>query len=92
MATTLVYGINVSLDGYATDRDGGLDWTDADESTHEFFIDLERDVETFVYGRRLYQDMTVWQGMTGPYADHWRSKDKVVISTTLTDVATPRTT
>ena len=32
--TTLVYLMNVSLDGYAAATDGGLDWTTINEDVH----------------------------------------------------------
>lgn len=90
----LIYGMNVSLDGYATDADGGLDWTGGGgPEVHEFFMQLEANIGTYVYGRRLYETMKVWQDMPDDgFARHWRGRDKVVVSSTLAEVDTPRTT
>ena len=95
----LVYTTICSLDGYTADVAGGFDWAVPDEEEHAFVNDLERPVGTYLYGRRMYQTMAVWQEMGGPdeppvendYADIWRAADKVVYSTTLPEVSTPRT-
>jgi dihydrofolate reductase len=95
----LVYTAICSLDGYTVDADGNFDWAMPDEEEHGFVNDLERPVGTYLYGRRMYQTMAVWQELGGPdvsaiendYADIWRAADKVVFSTTLQEVTTPRT-
>ncbi len=95
----LVYAAICSLDGYTADADGKFDWAMPDEEEHAFVNDLERPVGTYLYGRRMYETMAVWQELGGPdaspiendYADVWRSADKVVYSTTLPEVSTPRT-
>jgi dihydrofolate reductase len=88
-----------SLDGYTVDAAGQFDWAAPDEEVHAFVNDLERPVGTHLYGRRMYETLAVWQTMGGPdaspiendYADIWRAADKVVHSTTLAEVSTPRT-
>jgi dihydrofolate reductase len=95
----LVYTTICSLDGYTADADGKFDWAMPDEEEHAFVNDLERPVGTYLYGRRMYETMAVWQEMGGPdvspvendYAEVWRAADKVVYSTTLPEVSTPRT-
>jgi len=95
----LVYTAICSLDGYTVDADGKFDWAMPDEEEHAFVNDLERPVGTYLYGRRMYQTMAVWQEMGGPdasaiendYADVWRAADKIVYSATLQEVTTPRT-
>ena len=97
---TLIYAALTSLDGYIEDRQGNFDWAAPDAEVHQFVNDVERPVGTHLYGRRMYETMAVWQTMgDGPgapdpesdYAEQWRGKDKVVFSTTLDDVWTPRT-
>jgi dihydrofolate reductase len=95
----LQYVAICSLDGYTADADGKFDWAAPDEELHAFINDLERPVGTYLYGRRMYETLAVWQTIGGPehhaiendYAEIWRAADKVVYSTTLADVSTPRT-
>jgi dihydrofolate reductase len=95
----LVYSVLCSLDGYTTDADGKFDWAAPDEEVHAFVNDLERPVGTYLYGRRMYETLAVWQTIGGPehhaiendYAEIWRAAEKFVYSTTLAAVSTPRT-
>jgi dihydrofolate reductase len=95
----LHYAAICSLDGYTEDADGKFDWAAPDEEVHAFVNDLERSIGTTLYGRRMYETLAVWQTIGGPehhaiendYADIWRAADKIVYSTTLTAVSTPRT-
>ena len=95
----LHYAMNCSVDGYTADADGKFDWAVPDEELHGFFNDFERANGIALYGRRMYETLSVWQTMGGPeasaveneYAEIWRAKEKIVYSTTLTEVSTPRT-
>jgi dihydrofolate reductase len=96
----LIYSAITSLDGYVADADGKFDWGKPDEEVHSFINDLARPVGTFLYGRRLYDVMVVWDDAEAlsdqpPYiqdfARLWQAADKVVYSTTLTAVSTART-
>jgi len=95
----LQYAAICSLDGYTADADGRFDWAAPDEEVHAFVNDLERPVGTCLYGRRMYETLAVWQTLGGPghpaaendYAEIWRAAEKVVYSTTLEAVSTPRT-
>ena len=95
----LHYAAICSLDGYTADADGKFDWAAPDREVHAFVNDLERSIGTALYGRRMYETLAVWQTIGGPgsdpvendYAEVWRATDKVVYSTTLTAVGTPRT-
>jgi dihydrofolate reductase len=98
----LVYSALTSLDGYVVDADGSFDWAAPDDEVHAFVNDLERPVGTYLYGRRMYDVMSVWQDMapddepgdsqvTRDFAGIWRAADKVVFSRTLDEVRTPRT-
>ncbi len=93
----LVYTAITSLDGYIEDADGSFAWAEPDPEVHAFANELERGVGTHLYGRRMYETMAVWETVgSGPdvspeeveYAEVWRALDKVVYSTTLTDVWT----
>jgi dihydrofolate reductase len=96
----LIYSAIASLDGYVADEDGRFDWSAPDEEVHAFVNDQERPIGTYLYGRRMYDVMAVWQTMPdGPdeppaihdYAAIWRAADKVVYSRTLEAPRTPRT-
>ncbi len=95
----LVYSAIASLDGYVADADGAFDWAAPDPEVHAFVNELERPVGTYLYGRRLYDVMAVWED-AGTFADTpvtqdfgriWQAAEKVVFSTTLETVSTART-
>lgn len=97
---TLIYLTNVSLDGYIEDASGRFDWSVPDPELHQFFNDLTRPIGTFLYGRRLYDSMAVWETdpdlpvgnpITEEFATIWQAADKVVWSTTLDAPRTART-
>ncbi|WP_022908936.1 dihydrofolate reductase family protein [Aestuariimicrobium kwangyangense] len=96
----LIYAANVSLDGYLEDENGAFDWSVPDEQVHAFWNDHERRIGTSLYGRRMYETMRVWEDddwladepeVVREYAQIWRASDKVVYSSTLTEVSTART-
>src|SRR6185295_13691646 len=94
----LIYAALASLDGYIEDEDGTFDWAKPDEEVHSFVNQLERGVGTYLYGRRMYEVMRVWETLdtTGSpvmaeYAGIWQAADKIVYSTTLDKVTTART-
>jgi dihydrofolate reductase len=88
-----------SLDGYVADDDGKYDWAMPDDEVFGFVNDFERPVGTYLYGRRLYEEMTGWE--TRPpagqsplmldFAQIWQAADKVVFSRSLEAVSTTRT-
>jgi dihydrofolate reductase len=57
----LIYSAISSLDGYIEDRDGNFDWAAPDEEVHRFINNLERTADTYLYGRRMYETMMVWE-------------------------------
>jgi dihydrofolate reductase len=96
----LIYSALASLDGYIADENGNFDWAMPDEEVHAFVNDLERDVGTHLYGRRMYEVMKVWESdeiledqpaEMRDYAEVWRAADKVVFSRSLEQVETSRT-
>jgi dihydrofolate reductase len=96
----LFFHINPSLDGYINDEQGKIDWTAPIPEVLRFINDQERPIKTYLYGRRLYETMAVWQEIPDDetqtpemrdYGRIWRAADKVVFSNTLDAVSTPRT-
>ena len=96
----LIYTTNVSLDGFIEDERGSFDFTEPDDDVFAFITDLERSSGAYLYGRRLYETMAVWEtdpglasqsGLMAAFADMWQAADKVVYSTTLEGVPTANT-
>ena len=88
----LVYSAIASLDGYIEDEHGKFDWAAPDDEVHAFINELERPVGTYLYGRRMYETMVVWEAVDShPYAEIWRAAEKIVYSRTLESVASART-
>jgi dihydrofolate reductase len=103
----LIYSTNASLDGFIENSDGDFNFAVPSAELHQFFNDEFRDVGTHIYGRKLYESMAVWETMDldgeGPpemadlvepgrdFQQIWRGADKIVYSTTLDEVWTPRT-
>jgi dihydrofolate reductase len=96
----LIYLSNVSLDGYIEDEHGRFDWTPPGDEFFAFITDLVRPVGTYLYGRRLYDTMAVWEtdpalaaqsGLMADFANVWQAADKVLYSTTLDAVSTAKT-
>ena len=96
----LTYSAIASLDGYVADEQGEFGWSMPDEEVHSFVNDLERPVGTYLYGRRMYEVMKVWESddlLAGQppcmhdYAEIWRAADKIVFSRTLDQAETSRT-
>lgn len=91
----LVYSTSLSLDGYI-DSAGDPDWVVPDEELHKHFNDVEREVDTLLYGRHMYELMagywpTADQDPAAPeviveYAQIWKPVSKVVFSSTLETV------
>lgn len=96
----LTYITNVSLDGFIEDAHGSFDWTEPSDEVFAFITDLIRPVGTWLYGRRLYEVMAVWEtdatlaaqsDLMADFAEVWKVGDKVVYSTTLGVLSTART-
>ena len=95
----LIYITNVSLDGFIEDAHGRFDWTEPNEEAFSFITDLIRPVGTWLYGRRLYESMAVWETdatlaaqseLMADFAKVWQAGNKIVYSTTLEAVSTAR--
>jgi dihydrofolate reductase len=96
----LIYSAIASLDGYVADEQGEFGWAMPDEEVHTFANDLERPIGTYLYGRRMYEVMKVWEtdellegqhSVMRDYAEIWRAAEKIVYSRTVDDVPTSRT-
>jgi dihydrofolate reductase len=95
----LLYFTPTSLDGYIADG-GDLDWAAPDDEVLAFINDLMRPIGTYLYGRKTYETMAVWEtpdvipGLTPVMLDFariWQAADKIVYSKSLENVSTPKT-
>lgn len=96
----LIYSAIASLDGYVEDIQGTFDWAAPDEEVLTFVNDCERDVGTYLYGRRMYETMVFWETAgerreqspaSREYAEIWQSAEKIVYSRTLEAASSART-
>lgn len=96
----LIYASNMSIDGCTEDASGAFDWAPPDDDVFASITELMRSAGTYLYGRRMYEVLAVWEtdsglaehsGLAADYASAWQGADKVVYSTTLTAPSTSRT-
>jgi dihydrofolate reductase len=96
----LIYFIPTSLDGFIAGENDSLDWSVPDEEVLAFISDAIRPVGTYLYGRKNYETMAVWEtpeaipGLSSAemeFARIWQAADKIVYSKSLETVATPKT-
>src|SRR5690242_4186233 len=96
----LIYFMPMSLDGYIADETGNPDWAAPDGEAFAFINDLCRPIGTYLYGRKMYETMAVWEmpevipGRTPAMLDFariWQAADKIVYSRSRETVSTPRT-
>ena len=84
----LVYGLNMSLDGYV-DHDAFA----PEPAAFRHFIEQVRHETASIYGRRMYEimaywdeDQPGWDAAEREYAEAWRAQPKYVVSRTLKSV------
>ena len=96
----LIYVANVSLDGYTEDAHGWFEWSEPAGEVFSFITDLLRPVGGYLYGRRMYETMAVWETdptlatqseLMADFANVWQMADKIVYSSTLPAVPTAKT-
>ena len=96
----LIYATPASLDGYIADETGNPDWAAPDEEVFAFINDLMRPIGIYLYGRKMYQTMAIWEtpdlipGLTPfmrDFARIWQAAAKTVYSESLETVSTPKT-
>jgi dihydrofolate reductase len=85
----------VSLDGFIEGPNRNLDWVLIDEELHSFINDQQREIDTYLFGRRMYETMVYWDTAdTDPsnpeyvleFARIWKNIHKIVFSKTLEHV------
>ena len=96
----LIYASNMSVDGCTEDEGGAFDWAPPDDEVFASITELMGSAGTYLYGRRMYETMAVWEtdstlaarsDLTANYATVWQAADKVVYSSTLNAPSTAKT-
>ncbi|HVU13934.1 MAG TPA: dihydrofolate reductase family protein [Phototrophicaceae bacterium] len=96
----LIYFTPTSLDGLIAGETDHLDWSVPDEQVSMLINDVHRPIGTYLYGRKEYETMMVWEtpdvipGLTPAMTDFgriWQAADKVVYSKSLETVSTAKT-
>lgn len=96
----LIYSAFTSLDGYVADEDGNFHWADLGEEVHACINDRERQVGTYLLGRKMYETLSVWEtpevipslpAVALEFVPIWQAAEKIVYSTTLQSVSMAKT-
>jgi dihydrofolate reductase len=91
----VIYSPMVSLDGFVEGPNRNLDWVLIDEELHSFVNNQQSQIDTYLFGRRMYEVMTYWetadQDPSIPeymleFAHIWKRILKIVFSKTLEQV------
>lgn len=95
MTRRVTFSMSMSLDGYVTGPDGGIDWSVPSDELFQSSIDECRGIGVHLMGRRLYETMRYWDDpeqtphfdeKEREWASLWNPLPKVVFSRTLTHV------
>jgi dihydrofolate reductase len=92
----LIYGMNLSLDGYIAAPGDDLGWSGPSDELFQWWLDQELAIDLFLYGRKLWETMSSYwptgdqQADATPahieFARNWRDTPKVVFSSTIDKV------
>ena len=92
----LVYGMNLTLDGYVAAPGDDIGWSRPSDELFEWWLEEERAIGLLLYGRRLWEAMSSYwpTGDQRPdatpaqieFARNWRDTPKVVFSSTIETV------
>ena len=89
----LVYGMNVTVDGYVSAPGDDIGWGVPSDELFQFWLDEELAIGLFLYGRRLWEGMNAHWPTADQLADataaqvefsrNWRDTPKVLFSSTV---------
>jgi dihydrofolate reductase len=92
----LIYGMNLTLDGYVAAPGDDIGWSEPSDELFQWWLEEELPVGLMLYGRRLWEDMSAYwpTGDQQPdatpaqieFARNWRDTPKVVFSSTIDKV------
>jgi len=91
----VIYSPMVSLDGFVEGPNREIDWGMVDEELHTYINDQQNQIDTYLFGRRMYEVMTYWDTAEADpsnpeyvleFARLWKNIHKIVFSKTLEHV------
>jgi dihydrofolate reductase len=91
----IIYWVHTSVDGFIAGPNGEFDWPAMTPGLSDYSDALHDRVDTFLYGRVVWELMSGYWPTAGQLSDHphdvrfakiWPVMDKVVFSRTLTEV------
>ncbi|MEO3853913.1 dihydrofolate reductase family protein [Acrocarpospora sp. B8E8] len=90
----IIYFVHTSVDGFFEGPGGAFDWPLMGPELSAYSMSMTQDVDTFLYGRLVYQVMASHWPTADTVSDHphniafapiWRRTPKIVVSNTLTE-------
>jgi dihydrofolate reductase len=90
----VIYSMSVSVDGFIAGPGGEIDWGNPDAEEFRFHVQQIRELGAYLSGRRLYEEMLVWEAPADSWPDPdfvefakiWQAIPKVIFSATLDHV------
>ncbi|RPF20732.1 dihydrofolate reductase family protein [Myceligenerans xiligouense] len=92
----LLYGMNMTLDGYIAAPGGDIGWSEPSDELFQWWLEQDRATGLLLYGRKLWETMSSYwptgeqqPGATparNEFARNWRDTPKVVFSSTIDTV------
>ena len=91
----VIYSPMVSVDGFIEGPNQSLEWVIIDEELHSFINDQQSRIDTYLFGRRMYEVMAYWETAEADpsnpeyvleFARIWKRIVKIVYSKTLEQV------
>lgn len=92
----LIYGMNLTLDGYIAAAGDDIGWSTSSDELFQWWLDQEQASSLTLYGRKLWQTMSSYWPTGGQqpnasqaqieFGQNWRDTPKVVFSSTIDKV------
>lgn len=57
----LMLSVSTTLDGFVTDKGGGMDWIIMGNERAAYFVEAIKNADTLMMGRKTYQGFVSWR-------------------------------
>ena len=98
----IIASMHISLDGFVARENGGMDWIKFDDTMFDFVGTITEQADAALYGRVTYEMMDSYWPTAGDqpnaskhdieHSEWYNRVEKIVISVSMRDKKTPRTT